>query len=541
MGHELCVTDPRVTSRQSCCPVDREFSEVDALRTRNRSYRMASCAPPAREPRAVTDRTRGTKASMAVPEITRAHRALIGAVAAGAFIIAGIGFTGSYAAVRTLALHKGFGDFSYVFPIGVDVGIAVLLALDLVLTWLRIPFPLLRQTAWLLTGGTIVFNAASSWGDPLAMAMHAIIPVLFVVVVEAARHAVGRMADITADRHMESVRLMRWLLSPVPTFRLWRRMKLWELRSYDEVVRLEQNRLVYRTHLRARYGRNWRRQAPVETLLPLKLAKYGVPLDLEAVKTVTAATAVTAVTVAPNAPAQLQAQPQLQAQQPVPQPVPQSAAHQVRPQDRPQGTVAGAFPTPGQVPAPAGASGSAPHLASVPDLAQQSPQPAPVLPLTGPHPDPVPVAVDILSRLAKHRLRRPLHDPDGDGLLGQGEDPYGYQDNPTRGVAWLPKQQQPGGGRQQEAGPEGWFAAKTVPDGVEDADDVEGADSAEGPDSAELPMPGGSSQPVSSTRSPGSPSPRSTSTSPACAASSTPTTTSPTSRSWPSTCSPTTE
>ena len=215
---------------------------------------------------------------MAVPEITRAHRILIGGVTTGALIIAGIGFTGSYAAVRTLALHKGFGDFSYVFPIGVDVGIAVLLALDLVLTWLRIPFPLLRQTAWLLTAGTIVFNAASSWGDPLAMSMHAIIPVLFVVVVEAARHAVGRMADITADRHMESVRLMRWLLSPVPTFRLWRRMKLWEMRSYDEVVRMEQNRLVYRTHLRAQYGRNWRRQAPIETLLPLKLARYGVPL-----------------------------------------------------------------------------------------------------------------------------------------------------------------------------------------------------------------------------------------------------------------------
>jgi len=416
---------------------------------------------------------------MAVPEITRAHRVLIGAVATGAFIIAGIGFTGSYAAVRTLALHKGFGDFSYVFPIGVDVGIAVLLALDLVLTWLRIPFPLLRQTAWLLTGGTIVFNAASSWGDPLAMAMHAIIPVLFVVVVEAARHAVGRMADITADRHMESVRLMRWLLSPVPTFRLWRRMKLWELRSYDEVVRLEQNRLVYRTHLRARYGRNWRRQAPVETLLPLKLAKYGVPLDLEAVKAVTAATAVTSVTVAPNP------QPQLQPQLPAPQPVAQPgqptsrATGQPAGQAQPQATVAGPNPTPGQVPSPAGAPGSAPHLASVPDLGQQQPQPAPVLPLTGPHPDPVPVAVDILSRLAKHRLRRPLHDPDGEGALGQAEDSYGYQDNPTRGVAWLPKQQQSNADRQQDAGPEAWFAAKTVPEGVEEADGAEGADAAE--------------------------------------------------------------
>ncbi|MFD7732950.1 DUF2637 domain-containing protein [Kitasatospora phosalacinea] len=216
---------------------------------------------------------------MARPSLTRAHRALLGVVAVGACVISGIGFAGSYNSVRDLAMEKGFGAFSYAFPIGVDAGIVVLLSLDLVLTWLRIPFPLLRQTAWLLTAATIAFNAAASWGDMLGMAMHAVIPVLFVVVVEASRHAVGRIAAITADRHMESVRLMRWVLSPVPTFRLWRRMKLWELRSYDETVRLEQNRLVYRAQLRFRYGRGWRRSAPFQALLPLKLAKYGVPLD----------------------------------------------------------------------------------------------------------------------------------------------------------------------------------------------------------------------------------------------------------------------
>ncbi|WLQ38142.1 DUF2637 domain-containing protein [Streptomyces castrisilvae] len=211
-------------------------------------------------------------------QLTRTHRVLIGLVVAGAVLIAAIGFAGSYAAVRELALQKGFGDFSLVFPIGIDAGICVLLALDLLLTWLRIPFPLLRQTAWLLTAATIAFNGAAAWPDPLGVGMHAVIPVLFVVSVEAARHAVGRIADITADKHMEGVRLTRWLLSPVPTFRLWRRMKLWELRSYEQVIKLEQDRLIYQARLQARYGRNWRRKAPVESLMPLRLAKYGVPL-----------------------------------------------------------------------------------------------------------------------------------------------------------------------------------------------------------------------------------------------------------------------
>ncbi|WP_176739402.1 DUF2637 domain-containing protein, partial [Streptomyces sp. EN16] len=214
---------------------------------------------------------------MAAMQLTRTHRILIGVVIAGAVLIAAIGFAGSYAAVRELAEDKGFGTFSLVFPIGIDAGICVLLALDLLLTWMRIPFPLLRQTAWLLTAATIAFNGAASWPDPLGTAMHAVIPVLFVVSVEAARHAVGRIADITADKHMEGVRLTRWLLSPVPTFKLWRRMKLWELRSYEQVIKLEQDRLIYQARLQARFGRNWRRKAPIESLMPLRLAKYGVP------------------------------------------------------------------------------------------------------------------------------------------------------------------------------------------------------------------------------------------------------------------------
>lgn len=216
----------------------------------------------------------------------RAQKTLAGIAAVGAAIIAGIGFVGSYKAVRDLAREQGFGWFSDIFPIGIDAGIVVLLALDMLLTWKRIPFPLLRQVAWLLTAATIAFNAASAWPRPLGVGMHAAIPVLFIVIVEASRHAVGRIADITADKHIEPVRITRWLLAPAPTFRLWRRMKLWELRSYEEVIRREQDRLVYRVRLRAKYGRNWRAKAPVGAMIPLRLTKYGVPLKTSATATV---------------------------------------------------------------------------------------------------------------------------------------------------------------------------------------------------------------------------------------------------------------
>lgn len=345
---------------------------------------------------------------MARPTLTKAHRALLGLVAAGACIISGIGFAGSYNAVRELAVQKGFGAFSYAFPIGVDAGIVVLLALDLVLTWLRIPFPMLRQTAWLLTVATIAFNAAASWGDPLGMGMHAVIPVLFVVVVEASRHAVGRIAAITADRHMESVRVMRWILSPVPTFRLWRRMKLWELRSYDEVVRLEQNRLVYRAQLRFRYGRGWRRSAPIQALLPLKLAKYGVPLDpalLDRLDDEGRERAVEAAVEVVDAKVQTQVQAQ----------IPQAEAELTAGESEVRGASASTPVTP----APETEQAAHPEAVPVPAVAQaqtqaqaQAPHPVPA-PQPQPQPQPavaapavpVEVAAPMLAKLAAARHR----------------------------------------------------------------------------------------------------------------------------------------
>ncbi|WP_042387013.1 DUF2637 domain-containing protein [Streptacidiphilus melanogenes] len=369
------------------------------------------------------------------PVITKTHRTLIGVVAAGAFVIAGIGFAGSYSAVRVLATRKGFGLFAYVFPIGVDVGIAVLLALDLVLTWLRIPFPLLRQAAWTLTVGTIVFNAASSVGDPLAMGMHAIIPLLFIVVVEAARHAVGRIADITADRYMESVRLFRWILAPLPTFVLWRRMKLWELRSYDEVIRLEQNRLVYRTHLRAQYGRGWRYRAPLELLLPLKLARYGVPLDLDVVRGHRDFQEVEPI-----------AAPALEA------PAPHTAPHP-QPVDQPQqAEQPEAYGSPVRPYAQPQSQQPQPQQAQQPVQPQQ-PQP-PVQPQAESQPSVDPLVVNTLQTVVRNRHRRLLNVPDQTGQAVGEDQEAAAADPSTRGIGWLPNQQPP----YPPPGPEAWFA-----------------------------------------------------------------------------------
>ncbi|MER5402248.1 DUF2637 domain-containing protein, partial [Streptomyces sp. NPDC002599] len=53
------------------------------------------------------DRQRTSTGTVSPARLGRPHKLLIGVVVAGALVIAGIGFAGSYAAVRELALQKG--------------------------------------------------------------------------------------------------------------------------------------------------------------------------------------------------------------------------------------------------------------------------------------------------------------------------------------------------------------------------------------------------------------------------------------------------
>lgn len=216
-------------------------------------------------------------ATQAEPVIlSRTRKILIAVAVTGGLIVAAIGFAGSYSSVSALAEAKHFGAFSRFFPIGIDAGIAVLLSIDLVFAGFRMHFAPLRPTAWILTVATICFNAASSWGDWLGVGMHATIPLLFVIIIEATRFAIGRIADITADRHIESPPFMRWFLAFPSTFRIWRRMRLWQLRSYTTVVELEREAHVFRTRLRLRYGHKWRTLASEREQLALELSRYGV-------------------------------------------------------------------------------------------------------------------------------------------------------------------------------------------------------------------------------------------------------------------------
>ncbi|MEU5900261.1 DUF2637 domain-containing protein [Streptomyces venezuelae] len=216
----------------------------------------------------------------------RAMRLLAVIAGVGGLVLAAIGFSGSYDTLRHLAEGKGFGLFSYAFPIGIDAGILVLLALDLYMMRKRMPLPILRWAAHGLTAATVGFNAAAPPGpvsaDPLAASMHGIIPTLFIIAVEAARHYIGRMADLLAGATpLGSVPLIRWMLAPLSTARLARRMRLYNL-PYRTVAAQHQQLRIYRESLRQKYegsGKFWSRAATANELLPFKLAPFGFSVD----------------------------------------------------------------------------------------------------------------------------------------------------------------------------------------------------------------------------------------------------------------------
>ncbi|MFF7191869.1 DUF2637 domain-containing protein [Streptomyces sp. NPDC008222] len=128
-------------------------------------------------------------------------------------LVGGIGFATSYHTLAKVALSWGFGeDLSRWFLIGVDASILAFLALDLYLILKGIPWPVVRMAAHGMTGATIWFNASAQGdisADPVKAASHGVMPVLFVIGVEAARRLFIQKAQLEAGTATDRIPLHR--------------------------------------------------------------------------------------------------------------------------------------------------------------------------------------------------------------------------------------------------------------------------------------------------------------------------------------------
>jgi len=183
-----------------------------------------------------------------------------------------IGFANSFAAVSRAA-RPSFGALAVTVPLGIDLGIAVFAALDIVLARLDMRPKWVRLVPWALTAATVYLNVTGqhAWFGRIA---HAVFPALWVLAVEAGVHVIRVRAGLAAGTAMDRIRRSRWLLAPVPTFGLWRRMVLWEIRSYPAALDRERQRVLARTGLADAYGLAWRWTAPRRARALYKLGQH---------------------------------------------------------------------------------------------------------------------------------------------------------------------------------------------------------------------------------------------------------------------------
>jgi Protein of unknown function (DUF2637) len=214
-----------------------------------------------------------------------AERIAAGAVVAMVALLGIIGAVNSFRAVAE-AVEPSFGELAWTVPVGVDVGIAVFTALDLLLARVGMRMAWLRLVPWALVATTVYLNVAGEH-DPVAAVAHGVLPALWVIAVEAGSHVVRSCIGLTGPsgvERMDRVRWSRWVLAPASTLRLWRRMVLWETRSYSEALRRERDRQLACTDLQDGWGRwAWRWRAPRRARVLYRLGELAPAAMLSSV------------------------------------------------------------------------------------------------------------------------------------------------------------------------------------------------------------------------------------------------------------------
>lgn len=185
--------------------------------------------------------------------------------------VAAMGYAGSFTHLQEYGATHGFPFRGAALPIGLDLGIPALLLLD----WLNRSL-FLRVGAWSLALWTVFANGAVADGSLTGRLLHATMPAVAIVIVEAARH----LRDDPTQ--MDRIRWSRYLVAPVRTVRIRARMIAWEVTSYTEALRLESAVLYAQAMLTAELGgKSWRQtRKRVPVVLLHSLRTWQMPAGL---------------------------------------------------------------------------------------------------------------------------------------------------------------------------------------------------------------------------------------------------------------------
>lgn len=210
----------------------------------------------------VTEAHESEKSLKAPAPLDTGLKFIVGLVGLAVAMLAAIGFTVSFD-TQTTAVEPYFGAMAPLVPLGIDLGILVFAALNLVLARLNLSVAWLRAVPWVLTAMTLYINLTAHEAL-IARVAHVALPGMWIIASEIATHVVKVRAGLEAGTRTESLGVMRWLLAPVTTARLWRHMRLWGLKTAEAARATEAQRLEAKAALRYRYRTWWRYTAPVQ-------------------------------------------------------------------------------------------------------------------------------------------------------------------------------------------------------------------------------------------------------------------------------------
>jgi hypothetical protein len=236
---------------------------------------------------------------------------LLRAAGAGAAFLGLLGFGLSFRSVASAATPY-LGGWSFVLPVIIDLGIAVLTLLGLTLALAGMPSRLVSAIPTLLSAYTLYLNCADQ-RTVYGAIIHGAGPLMWILVVEIGGLTVRKLVpDLERKRpRIERLRPSLWFLRPVPTFLAWRKMRVRQIPTYEGVLAHDDTRASITGQMRLHYGRMWRVSAPLAERIGLRLqgrGAEGVTAGLAEHHAIVAAL-VNAAEPAPEAPAAPAAEP----------------------------------------------------------------------------------------------------------------------------------------------------------------------------------------------------------------------------------------
>ncbi|MYS22064.1 Protein of unknown function [Streptomyces sp. DvalAA-14] len=239
-----------------------------------------------------------------LPPLSGGERLLLATAGVLGVGVGGVGLALSFDTVSAAGARWGFAT-PQMLPLAIDLAIPVFTIVNLLLIRMDMALSWVRFVPWFLTSVTCWLNVSAGHSVSAKVA-HGTMPLLWVVLSEVVAHVYAARIGAVTGRRMEKIRRIRWVLAPLTTFALWRRMTLWEITSYTDALSRERERQLARADLREAHGWRWRSQTDRRTRVLLKLGEL-TPTGTEPVPagepvTAPAAPEVPAAGVKPKAP-----------------------------------------------------------------------------------------------------------------------------------------------------------------------------------------------------------------------------------------------